>query len=425
MPIKVEFGGVNLTGDTQSEPSDVRRPESGSVRIGVIGDFRGRGTRGPIEPGRALAGRRCVAIDRDNFDSVMARLGVELTLTLPAAGPTPVALNFRELDDFHPDRILAKAEVFAALRATRDRLQDPATFADEAARIAKPVELSPPTPPTPGADLAPEALLDLILQQSTHSTQSARTASPEGRAFGSFLDQITAPHALRDDPRQAELIAGVEATMADVLREVLHHPEFQALESLWRGAHLLVRRLETGPDLTIELIDLTRAELEGDLLTAAPLETTAAFKRLVEPRVGTEGGRPWTFLVGDFTFGPSRRDVALLWRLGQVARLAGAPFVAAASPRFAGCDDIAATPDPDDWGNLPADEGWSDLRKSAEAPYLGLACPRVLLRGPLRPRERPDRGLPFCRVPRACGPRVVPMGQPGLRTGDAAGADVR
>ena len=135
MPIKVEFGGINLTGDTQGEPFAVRRPESGPVRIGVIGDFRGRGTRGPVESGRALAGRRCLAIDRDNFDAVMARMGVELTLTLPSGGDTPVALKFRELDDFHPDRILAKAEVFAALRATRQRLEDPSTFAEEAARI--------------------------------------------------------------------------------------------------------------------------------------------------------------------------------------------------------------------------------------------------------------------------------------------------
>ena len=52
------------------------------------------------------------------------------------------------------------------LRATRDRLQDPATFAEEAARIARPADPSPPAPPPPGADLAPEALLDLILQQS-------------------------------------------------------------------------------------------------------------------------------------------------------------------------------------------------------------------------------------------------------------------
>ena len=75
------------------------------------------------------------------------------------------------------------------------------------------------------------------------------------------------------------------------------------------------------------------------------------------------------------------------------------PFLAAASTRFAGCDDVATTPDPDDWGDLPADEGWSDLRKSAEAPYLGLACPRVLLRAPYGPESDPIETFPFAEFP--------------------------
>jgi len=402
MPIKLEFGSIELTGDAQREPSEARLAESALVRIGVLGDFRGRGTRGPVELGRALAGRRCLRIDRDNFDSVLARLGVELTLSLPAAGPTPIVLTFHELDDFHPDRILARAEVFATLRATRHRLQDPATFAETAAQIgrnSRPAASSPQTPPPPAANLSPAALLDLILEQSTPSAQSSPAASVQTGAWGAFLDQITAPHARREDPLQAELIAGTEAAMAQVLREILHHPEFQAIESLWRAVHLLTRRLETGSDLTLELLDLTRAELEGDLVSTAPIESTAAFKLLVEPSVGTEGGRPWTFLVGDFTFGPSRRDVALLWRLGEIARLAGIPFLAAASPRFVGCDALASNLDPDDWGSPPADEVWSDLRHSAEAPYLGLAFPRVLLRAPYGPESNSIETFPFAEFP--------------------------
>ena len=398
MSIKLEFGGINLTGDAQREPSEARRVESASVRIGLIGDFRGRGNRGPVESGRPLAGRRCLRIDRDNFDSVLGRLGIELTLTLPAAGPTPIFLAFGEFDDFHPDRILARADVFTALRTTRERLQDPATFAETAAelgRTSRPAASSPPTPPSPGVDLPPAALLDLILEQSTPSERPSAAAAVQTGAWGAFLDQITAPHARAEEPLQAELIAGVEAAMARLLRDILHHPEFQSLESLWRAVHLLTRRLDTGSDLTLELIDLTRAELEGDLVSAAPIESTAAFTLLVEPSVGTEGGRPWTFLVGDFTFGPSRRDVALLWRLAEIGRLAGIPFLAAASPRFVGCDDLASTPDPDDWVSPTAVEGWSDLRQSAEASYLGLAVPRVLLRAPYGLESNAIETFPF------------------------------
>ncbi len=399
MPIKIVFGGIELTGEVQRQPSEAARAESASVRIGLIGDFRGRGIRGPVESGRALAGRRCHRVDRDNLDAVLARLGVKLSLTFPADERTPTVLTFGELDDFHPDRLLARAEVFAALRATRNRLEDPATFADAAAEIgftSRPAAPSPSTPPPPAANVPAGELLDLILQQST--SLSPAPSAPSG-TWGAFLEQITAPYIHRENPLQAELIAGVDAAMAQLLRDILHHPDFQALESLWRAVHLVTRRLETDSDLTLVLIDLTRAELEGDLLSTTPLESTAAFKLLVEPSVGTEGGRPWTLLVGDFSFGPCRRDIALLWRLGQIARLAGAPFLVAASPRFVGCDALASTPDPDDWGPLPTDEGWSDLRRGTEAPYLGLALPRLLLRAPYGPESDPIETFPFKEFP--------------------------
>jgi type VI secretion system protein ImpC len=187
--------------------------------------------------------------------------------------------------------------------------------------------------------------------------------------------------------------------MAQLLRDILHHPEFQALESLWRGVKLLTRRLDTGTVLTIELIDLPRAALETDLLSTKPLDSTNAYKLLVEPSVGIQGGRPWTFLVGDFTFGPSRRDIVLLWRLGQIARLAAAPFLAAANPQIVGSDSLTSTPDPDDWSTPPADEGWSDLRRSSEAPYLGLALPRFLLRAPYGRERVPIEAFAFEEFP--------------------------
>ncbi|MBV8311750.1 MAG: type VI secretion system contractile sheath large subunit [Planctomycetaceae bacterium] len=401
MPINLEFGGIELTGDPQRQPFETTRKEEGSVRIGVIGDFRGRGTRAPVELTHTQAERCLLPVDRDNIDEVLARLCPELSLTLPEAEGTPVVLTFREVDDFHPDRILARAEVFAALRKTRSRLEDPSTFAEAAAEIgvgARPAELAP-APPPPAANVTPAELLDLILQQSSPSTPPPPAPPAQVGAWGAFLEQITAPHIHRENPRQAELIAGVDAAMAQLLRDILHHPEFQALESLWRGVKLLTRRLDTGTNLALELIDLPRAALEADLLSTKPLDSTAAYKLLVEPSVGIQGGRSWTFLVGDFTFGPSRRDIVLLWRLGQIARLAAAPFLAAANPQIVGSNSLASTPDPDDWSTPPADEGWSDLRRSSEAPYLGLALPRFLLRAPYGRERVPIEAFAFEEFP--------------------------
>ena len=402
MPSKITFGGVELTDDLRREPMRTGRAESRSVRIGLIGDFRGRRGRGPVESGRALAARRTHSVDRDDLDAVLSRMGAGLELRLidPLSGAldTTVSLAFRELDDFHPDRILARAPVFAAYRAIRDRLSDPATFAEAAAEIGRLAPIpEPPAPIPPPAVVSPADLLDAIIRQSPSSSSTARPASGPSVALESLIDRITAPHAVRTDPRQPELIAGVDGAMAGLLRAILHHPDFQDLESRWRAVKLLTRRLEIGPvpGLTLELVDLTRAELEADLLSSTPIEGTATFKLLVEPGVGTERGRPWTFLVGDFTFGPSARDAALLWRLGQVARLAGAPFLSAASPHLVGRESLAACPDPDEWGSPTIDEGWSGLRRGQEAAYLGLVLPRFLLRNPYGPASSPIEAFDF------------------------------
>ena len=120
MPIKLEFGGIELTGDVEHQPSEPDRSEGPrAVRIGVIGDFRGRGT---ARDGRAgctpWPDVDCHRVDRDNLDRGPGRLAPVLSLTLPGAEGTPIVLTFRELDDFHPDRILAHAEVFAHLQST-------------------------------------------------------------------------------------------------------------------------------------------------------------------------------------------------------------------------------------------------------------------------------------------------------------------
>src|SRR4051794_4179793 len=122
------LGKVELVASTETAEAPAERAPGMPFHIAVIGDFSGRASRDGVEAGRGMAGRRPHRIDRDDFDRVMAGLGVELRLPVLGAGDARIVLRFRELEDFHPDRIYEQAEVFRALRGLRQRLKDPATF---------------------------------------------------------------------------------------------------------------------------------------------------------------------------------------------------------------------------------------------------------------------------------------------------------
>src|SRR5438132_3268179 len=100
--------------------------EEPPFRILVLGDWSGDGEK------KDLASRRSVAIDRDNFDEIMRKLGPSLELDLQGSGSNAVSLRFSELDDFHPDRIFGQVPLFSELRDTRRRLLDKDSFYEAA-----------------------------------------------------------------------------------------------------------------------------------------------------------------------------------------------------------------------------------------------------------------------------------------------------
>ena len=146
-----------------------------------------------------------------------------------------------------------------------------------------------------------------------------------------------------------------------------------------------MRRVETSERLKLYLLDVSKAEMAADLAAAEDLRSTGVYKLLVEQTVGTPGAEPWALLAANYTFEPTRQDVELLERLAKIAHAAGAPFLAAASPRVLGCESAAELPHPREW-KPPADpeeaQAWGGLRKLPETSYVGLALPRFLLRLP-------------------------------------------
>jgi len=182
-----------------------------------------------------------------------------------------------------------------------------------------------------------------------------------------------------------ELEDTIYAAAGEMMRIILHHPNYQALESAWRGLDFLVSRLETDARLKLYVHDLSKSELAADLNDANDLRTTGMYKLLVEQTLETAGGEPWAAIAGNYTFSRAREDAELLGRMAKIAAAAGAPFIAAADPNLLGCDSLTKSPDPGDWRstmNEYQQAAWQALLKLPQAAYLGLALPRFLLRLP-------------------------------------------
>ena len=349
------------------------RPDPNTpFRILCLGDFSARSSGDVIR------------LDRDDLDTALARLRPELRLD----APLDVTLDVSSLGDFHPDRLFDRLDVFHAFRTVRRRLHDPEGFRAAAAEVRRWTGGKAPATRSvaerSAAEGGPSEGQDIVRDLLAGGGRRAREAAG-GDDWAAFLKHLVAPHVVaREDPQRPELVAAVDRATADVMRKVLHHPRFQTMEATWRAIDFLARRLETGTELKLVLLDVPKADLAAALDGRDPARARMLRRVLIEDAAGSPGGVPWALLAGNYTFDASAEDVALLTAIARLAREADAPFIAAASPRLLGADSLAATPDPDDWRRVDsADaERWHKLRTSLDAAWLGLALPRFLLRLP-------------------------------------------
>jgi type VI secretion system protein ImpC len=297
-----------------------------------------------------------------------------------------MAIQFKQLDDFLPDHLYRNLPLFQALRETRARLNNPATFAAAAAELgfAGAPQQTGDDAPAEGSPSAFESLLGGKVNRPT-GNDSNSNPSPSNK-IDALIKSIVAPHIVAGpDPMQAPCLAAVDAAISEQMRSILHHPDFQALESAWRGVQFLITNLELDENLQLHLIDISKAELAADIDAAdGDLERCAIHQVLVEKQRLSPDAAQWSLLMGNYHFGNGSADVRLLASLGALAQQADAPFIAGADGSIVGCTSLAAEPDARNW---PAPDGesatrWHALRSTAQAQWLCLAAPRLLLRLP-------------------------------------------
>jgi type VI secretion system protein ImpC len=334
--------------DLSFGPHGRRRGDSEPMRLVVLADFTGKEVAGRAP----LESRRVQRIDVDNFDDVMRRLAPRID--------TPAGeIVFQQLDDFHPDRLFARLDVFKSLREAR-------------------------TKPSPQNDDDLKRLL------GTRSETGRSGGTAPANEIDALIHHVVAPYVVPDTSTSDQAyIRAVDTTIAESMRMVLHHREFQSIEAAWRGMHWLVSTLELDENLQLHLFDVRRPELLRDIVDSqGKLDETDLYRTLVERSRQVSDSKGWSALVGLIHFGPSPTDAGLLLALAVIASQAGGPLLAGADEALAG-DDATVMAD------------WQALRRSEAARWIGLAGPRVLLRLPYGKATDPIESFGFEEFPGA------------------------
>jgi type VI secretion system protein ImpC len=237
-----------------------------------------------------------------------------------------------------------------------------------------------------GAATQEAGLLDQIIERT--KPQDAKERERNRTYIDEFLRKVVQPGQVISKDVETNIkywITEIDKKLSAQTSAIMHMPEFQKLESTWRGLHYLVDKSETGEALKLRVLNVSRRDLFKDLEKAVEFDQSALFKKVYEDEYGQLGGQPFGMLVGDYEFGRHPEDVSLLRMISGVAASAHAPFVAAAAPKMFNFDRFTELTAPRDLAKIFDSveyTNWKAFRESEDSRYVGLTLPHVLARLP-------------------------------------------
>ena len=198
-----------------------------------------------------------------------------------------------------------------------------------------------------------------------------------------------------------EMIARLDEKLTAQMNEILHAPEFQQLESAWRGLHYLVFNSET--DATLEdprhERRQDRALSQSEAVSRRALGPEPAVQEDLRTGIRQLGGEPYGALVADYHFSHSPTDVSaparsLKDRLGRAGAAGHRRRSQSARHGFLDrADESARHRQADGHAGICGVEGPARRRRSAA--IVALCMPRVLSRLPYGAKSEPVEEFAF------------------------------
>jgi len=193
-------------------------------------------------------------------------------------------------------------------------------------------------------------------------------------------------------------IAELDYQISRQLDAVMHHQEFQKVESLWRGLKQLVDNTDYRQNVKTEILDVSKDDLRQDFEDAPELIQSGLYWHTYTAEYDTPGGEPIGSVISSYEFDASPQDVALLRNISKVSAAAHMPFIGSVGPKFflkESMEEVAAIKDIGNYFDRAEYIKWKSFRDTDDSRYIGLVMPRVLGRLPYGPDTVPVRSFNY------------------------------
>lgn len=366
-------------------------------------------------------------VDKETFGAALQSLVGRVSINVPnrlGGGPKewPITLPIDSIKSFHPDAVVEAVPALRDLLEIRQRLIrlrnreiSYENFRTELGqlqgggnllgRIQSALEARPADSPTerPAPPSAPvrsstpsgekESALDSLFEM-VEAPVADRSALESAMASTSRLDRFISEIISSGRPGTPADPRAVDAVMKELdemlgaqLDAILHHPEFQRLEAVWRGIKFLVDRTDFREPIEIELLHAPKEQL------------AEIFDRdIFQPESEGTAEAPVSVIIADYIFDRSPRDIDLLQDLAEKAEQLQAPLVTSVGPAFLGLESIGEMEPLDAVGNLFDQTEyikWRSLRQGNASRWLAVLFNRFLFRLPYGPEQNRVKRFDF------------------------------
>ncbi len=361
--------------------------------LGVLSDLSGASTIARV----TLKDRKFIEIAGDTYDDIMTSIAPRVVTRVKDVirggnALLNIDLTFNTIDDFEPKSIIANVPALKTLMESRTKLNDLLGKLDGNEDLNKALDgvIEKKDKKADAGKIATDGKMARDESQTPYAKELVQE----------FLAQLDGNDSVAGDAIAlvSQRIAALDKLISAQLDEILHNADFQSLEASWRGLFFLVTNVDESARIQIRLLNITKDELRYDLEKAIEFDQSQMFKKIYEEEYGTFGGAPFSCLMGDFEFGRSQADLALLVKIAQVAAASHAPFISAANPNLFDLDSFTNLGVPRDLSLIFENTElgkWQSFRESEDSRYVALTLPHILMRAPYGEDSNPADGVKY------------------------------